>query len=47
LAERFHQHPNTFLDLPVSEVWTHVRHTVELIEMQNKARRDREEERNG
>jgi len=45
LAEHFHQHPKVFLDLPLSEVRMHVSHTLELIEVREKARRDAERDR--
>jgi hypothetical protein len=39
LADRFHQNPEVFLDMPVTRVNWHIHYTVKLIEAQNKAQR--------
>jgi hypothetical protein len=38
LAERYHQNPDVFIDMPLSKVAWHVHYTVRLIEAQNGAR---------
>jgi hypothetical protein len=38
LADRYHQNPEVFIDMPVSRVNEHIRFTIKLIEAQNKAR---------
>ena len=42
LADRFHQNPDVFLEMPVTRINEHIRYTIKLIEAQNKARRPRE-----
>jgi hypothetical protein len=39
LADRFHQNPELFLEMPVTRVNWHIHYTVKLIEAQNKAQR--------
>jgi len=38
LAERFHQNPEVFVEMPLSRVNLHVYYTVRLIEVQEGAR---------
>jgi hypothetical protein len=38
LADRFHQNPEVFLEMPMSRINQHIRFTIKLIEAQNKAR---------
>jgi hypothetical protein len=38
LAERYHQNPDVFVDMPLSKIDAHIRYTVRLIEAQNRAR---------
>ena len=38
LADRFHQNPEIFLDMPMSRINWHIHFTIKLIEAQNKAR---------
>lgn len=42
LADRFHQNPDVFLEMPLSRINEHIRYTIKLIEAQAKARRPRE-----
>ena len=42
LADRFHQNPDVFLEMPVTRINEHIHYTIKLIEAQNKARRARE-----
>ena len=42
LADRFHQNPDVFLELPISRVNAHIYYTIKLIEAQAKARRAQE-----
>ena len=39
LADRFHQNPDVFLDMPLSQINRHIHYTIKLIEAQRKARR--------
>ena len=39
LADRFHQNPEVFLEMPVSRVNWHIHYTIKLIEAQAKAQR--------
>ena len=38
LAERYHQNPDIFVEMPLSKIDAHIYYTVRLIEVQNKAR---------
>lgn len=38
LADRYHQNPEVFTEMPLSRVSEHIRYTVRLIEIQNEAR---------
>lgn len=38
LAHYYHQRPDVFTEMPLSQVNTHIKYTVRLIEMQNEAR---------
>lgn len=38
LAERFHQNPETFTEMPLSRLNNHIKYTIRLVEAQNKAR---------
>ena len=45
LADRYHQNPDVFVNMPLSRVLWHLKYTIKLIEAQNKARpRDDDEE---
>lgn len=37
LADRFHQNPSVFLEMPISQVDQHIHWTVELIKAQRRA----------
>ena len=37
LADRFHQNPEVFLEMPLSRVEQHIRYTVKLTRLQRKA----------
>jgi len=43
LADRYHQNPEVFIDMPVSRVEQHIRYTIKLIHLQEKARKPRDE----
>lgn len=43
LADRFHQNPEVFIEMPVSRVNQHLYYTIKLIELQEKARRPRDD----
>lgn len=38
LADRYHQNPEVFIEMPVSRINEHIRYTIKLIEAQNRAR---------
>lgn len=38
LADRFHQNPETFTEMPLSRLNDHIKYTIRLIEAQSKAR---------
>jgi hypothetical protein len=38
LADRYHQNPELFIEMPLSRIHKHIRYTIKLIEAQNKAR---------
>jgi hypothetical protein len=38
LADRFKQHPDVFIDMPLSRLKTHLFYTLRLIEAQERAR---------
>ena len=38
LADRYHQNPDVFTEMPLSRVHEHLFYTIKLIEAQNKAR---------
>lgn len=44
LADRYHQNPEVFIELPMSRVNEHIRYTIKLIELQEKARRPRDDD---
>jgi hypothetical protein len=43
LADRFHQNPEIFLDMPLSRIEQHVHYTVKLTRMQSEARKREED----
>ena len=45
LADRYHQSPEHFLEMPLSRISSHLHYTVRLIEAQQRARRAMENER--
>jgi hypothetical protein len=44
LADRFHQNPEVFINLPLSRLAMHIKYTVKLIDAQNWERRRRRDE---
>lgn len=44
LAQRFHQNPDVFLSMPVSDIDRHIRYTVMLIDLREAAQRDEDDE---
>lgn len=44
LADRFHQSPDVFLSMPVSDIGRHVHYTIRLIELREAAQRGIDDE---
>jgi hypothetical protein len=44
LANRFHQNPDVFLSMPISDIDRHIHYTVRLIELREESQRDTDDE---
>lgn len=44
LADRYHQNPEVFIDMPLSRISEHIHYTIKLIELQEKARTRRDDD---
>jgi hypothetical protein len=44
LADRYKRNPDEFIDMPISRLLMHVRYTIELIDVQERARHPRDED---